>query len=1043
MLSFIESQFPVSRLSKESYLERVAVQSQTLTGLGKWWGRKPLILCRATILGLLMPVSKNPERDREIFLKVLTMDEAGVLRRWTKPYTVVELGVLATPAERRDWNELDGVVEAAREKVKKLRLATKSIARNDKGKKSEANTNIDAAVAGVTRATVLLNEFMDALQVRVFLRQPYEEQIVRCERPEQMEGPSEAAWAEINAHLDTTARNLSELVRQLGEKRFGHTPRVGDAFCGGGSIPFEAARMGCEAYGSDLNPVATLLTWAALNIVGGGEEVAAQVREAQQKIYGAVDRQIVAMGIEHRTEDVPAKVWTKLIADLQVGEITPEQIDRRVPRADSYLYCAEVTCPETGWRVPLLPTLMIGPTSRCIVRLVPDPKNKRYDIVVESGVSDAAMLAAKEGTIKGGYVIHPILKEQGKDPASLDQIRLAGRGRDSTARYHENGLRLWENDDFVPRPDDVFQERLYCVRWVVAFQRDNSKGESVWDTRREYRAPNHHDLEREANALSLLRNRSQDWREKGFLPSMLMEPGDKTDEPIRTRGWTHWHHLFNPRQLLVNGEFLQQGVGSTAAQAALLLGVGRACDWNSRLCRWGVGAARESGAQTYYNQALNTLYNYVVKGLRLLEGSSSVAVGDVHSAVSGASVIETQDARKISQQADIWVTDPPYADAVNYHELSPFFLAWYGPSLQRIFPNWHTHSRSALAVTGSDDNFRRSMVDCYRNLAEHMPDDGMQVVMFTHQDASVWADLALILWAAGLRVTAAWCIATETNTKIKEGNYVQGTVLLVLRKQTSGNTAFLDEVHPQVEAEVKRQLDAMNDLDEAHATSPDFADTDYQLAAYAAALRVLTQYARIEDIDVERELSRQRKKNEKSELEKLIDEAVRIACDHLVPAGFDRFVWKTLSPVERFYLKGLDLESHGEYRAGAYQELARGFGLRDYKSLLGSDKANEVCLRTATDFGRKLLSSAEGGDPFAESLTRQVLFAIKEVAASQEGSAEPGLVWLRNEVKNFWANRKAILELLRYLSRLEHTVPAWEADAKAARVLAGAVENMH
>jgi putative DNA methylase len=46
-------------------------------------------------------------------------------------------------------------------------------------------------------------------------------------------------------------------------------------------------------------------------------------------------------------------------------------------------------------------------------------------------------------------------------------------------------------------------------------------------------------------------------------------------------------------------------------------------------------------------------------------------------------------------------------------------------------------------------------------------------------------------------------------------------------------------------------------------------------------------------------------------------------------------------------------------------------------------------------------------------------------------------------VKNFWANRKTVLELLRYIARLEHTVPDWETDAKAARVLAGAVENMH
>ena len=54
------------------------------------------------------------------------------------------------------------------------------------------------------------------------------------------------------------------------------------------------------------------------------------------------------------------------------------------------------------------------------------------------------------------------------------------------------------------------------------------------------------------------------------------------------------------------------------------------------------------------------------------------------------------------------------------------------------------------------------MVDIYRNLANHMSDNGMQIVMFTHQDVSVWADLTLILWSSGLRVTAAWNIATET-----------------------------------------------------------------------------------------------------------------------------------------------------------------------------------------------------------------------------------------------------------------------------------------
>ena len=80
------------------------------------------------------------------------------------------------------------------------------------------------------------------------------------------------------------------MIEELGTQRFGHRPKVGDVFCGGGSIPFEVARLGCEAYGSDLNPVAALLTWAALNIIGGGEEVVETVQDVQQQVFEAVDR---------------------------------------------------------------------------------------------------------------------------------------------------------------------------------------------------------------------------------------------------------------------------------------------------------------------------------------------------------------------------------------------------------------------------------------------------------------------------------------------------------------------------------------------------------------------------------------------------------------------------------------------------------------------------------------------------------------------------------------------------------------------------------
>jgi len=81
---FIEDKFPVSRVSKECYKERKDGSSQTLTGLGKWWGRKPLILIRASIIGMLMPVSDDPKKDRDIYLKILTMDNDGLWQRRSK-----------------------------------------------------------------------------------------------------------------------------------------------------------------------------------------------------------------------------------------------------------------------------------------------------------------------------------------------------------------------------------------------------------------------------------------------------------------------------------------------------------------------------------------------------------------------------------------------------------------------------------------------------------------------------------------------------------------------------------------------------------------------------------------------------------------------------------------------------------------------------------------------------------------------------------------------------------------------------------------------
>ena len=507
-LSFIEQQFPVARVSAESYKERMAGagSSQTLTGVGKWWGRKPLVLVRACLIGLLMPASADAKRDREIFLKIMTMDEAGLWQRKSKPIAQETLETLLTENEIRAW------------------------LRDENG---DPKPRWGAGLSA---------EDKDLVQRLAFDRLAYDAKLDYCLRPEQIDGPSEEAWEEINAHLDTTAKTLPELVQQLGVRRFGHIPRVGDPVCGGGSIPFEAARLGCAVYASDLSPVAALLTWGALHLVGGDAKTRKRVREIQQAAYDATLKEIDAHGLETNDQG-----W----------------------RHEQLYYVVEAKSPATGLWVPLAPSWVISEKYKVCAVIKKNTAKGNYDIEVITGADAATMAQAKKGTVQSSRLVCP---ETGNSYAIAD---LRGDRRVNGETVY--GLRLWENADLVPRPDDVFQERLYCVRWAVP------GGDRV------YAAPDAADLAREAKVLALVRQDFADWQAKGYIPSRSIPHGDETTRLYRERGWTHWHHLFTPRQLFMLGSFAKNAVEPDAKDALRVgvaaVGVGAAADNRlSRLC---------------------------------------------------------------------------------------------------------------------------------------------------------------------------------------------------------------------------------------------------------------------------------------------------------------------------------------------------------------------------------------------------------------------------------------------------------------------------
>ncbi|GGN57550.1 anti-phage-associated DUF1156 domain-containing protein [Oceanobacillus indicireducens] len=971
--SFIETQFPVSKVSKESYKERKAVQGQTLTGLGKWWGRKPLILVRATILGLLLPISENPNKDRDIFLKLLTMDNEGLLMRKSKNIPTKQVFQLLTNNEKEKYFSTNSTVDKP--------TYRKEIKKTEK----------------------------DHLQQLVFNRLSYDDKLKYSDRPEHIKNLPESAWQEINDHLETTASNLQELTRQLGEKRYGHVPRIGDCFAGGGSIPFEAGRMGADIYASDLNPVASLLTWASLNIAGANHEEIAKLQEFQHKVYEETNNIILSWGIEENEQG-----W----------------------RGNAYLYCNETTCPECRYKIPLLPTLIIGrgPTNT-IARLEKDSINKNYKIKIIENVSNEELKQAEKNVTINDYSLKCPNCMNSTPIPSIRKDKDDGILRDY--RYNTpNELRKWDNTDFKNQDTDIFTERLYCIRYEEVITDSNGNEKII----RHFVEPNEKDIENEHKVEALLRERFNQWREKGYLPNSLIEKGWNTNQLTYEKGWTNWSNLYNPRQLLLTGllfEVADRFAENRKEKVIALLGINKCANWNSKLSRWDKGKS-PSVKDIFYNQSFNTLFNYGCRGLTLYK---SIWFFNINSyPINSKSIIKPLNASEVEYESDIWITDPPYADAVHYHELAELFLAWDKNMIRNIFPEWYSDSKRVLAVKGTGESFNKSMIYIYKNLSKKMPDNGTQVVMFTHQDTKVWAELAMILWSSGLRVVSAWNIATETESGgLKDGgNYVKGTVLLILKKQTSEDIAFQDELYRKIKKEVQFQIDSMRNLDDKE--DPNFTDADYLLAAYASSLKVLTAYKDIEGIDVQYELSKSRNSDEENPIEALINKAVKIAYDYLIPEGVDSLVWRDLLPEERFFIRGLELEMGNIYQVSAYQELARGFGVKDYKDMFENFKANSVRLKTATEYRTRGVDN----DVFGSSLMRHVLVSLYQCVQAE--STVEGINYLKakyDQDNEYWDKRSAIMEILGFISRFENIshMKHWQNDAYYARLLQGAVRN--
>jgi hypothetical protein len=212
-----------------------------------------------------------------------------------------------------------------------------------------------------------------------------------------------------------------------------------------------------------------------------------------------------------------------------------------------------------------------------------------------------------------------------------------------------------------------------------------------------------------------------------------------------------------------------------------------------------------------------------------------------------------------------------------------------------------------------------------------------------------------------------------------------------------------------------------------------FEDADLQMAGYAAALRVLTRYTKIDGVDMATEALRTNAKGERGLVAEIIDFAVQVANEHMVPEGMSPGVWERLTGSERFYLKMVDIETTGARKLDNYQNFAKAFRVPNYGELMGSVEPNKARLKGAGGFKKSGFEIAD----FGAAPTRAVLYAIYEIQNEVDG--EDVLAHLRDLVPRYMTAREDLMALANYVAKKRAGVD--EAEARAAGILYGLLRN--
>ena len=299
-------------------------------------------------------------------------------------------------------------------------------------------------------------------------------------------------------------------------------PTVLDPTAGGGSIPFEALRLGLPTYANDLNPVASLIERATIE---------------WPATHGVQLKEIV--------EDIGEKFLTEIRKRLT--GVFPEEPENDT-RPDGYIWARTVTCPYCDGLVPLSPNWRLAPDGTG-VRLLPD---------CADGPGTPGRICAFE--IVG---------------SANEQFPGTVASGDGHCPYADCG-RVIDGDEIKTQAQaGRMGEQLFAVvykRRVETRTKSGKRGRDKWV--RGYRAPQPQD-DNDAKIRERLAEKLPEWDALDIVPSERFPEVSNDDRPIQY-GMPLWRDLFSRRQLLCHGMsveiFREMLVGTTESAKPESLG---------------------------------------------------------------------------------------------------------------------------------------------------------------------------------------------------------------------------------------------------------------------------------------------------------------------------------------------------------------------------------------------------------------------------------------------------------------------------------------